>query len=335
MRGLHTSAKRGASAGLSRARRFWGEAVNGLREIWRGGVNTWECDEMGHMNVRFYVERMMEGLMAFAPFVGLGRAFRPGAPATVLPAEQHVKFLKEAHAGAPLFMTGAVTRVGDADADIVQILHHAADAAPAATFLTRIVHVEASTGAPFAWSAATRTALEAALAAIPEVAAPRSLVFGAPPALADHPRKQALGLTPITRVPVRADQCDGLGRLRPEWFIARVSDGVPNMLAGWREAVGRTAGGVARVGAAVLEYRLLYRAWPQAGDVLDIASGVMWVKEKTHALSHWITDPVGGGAWCTCEAVAITLDLDARKAISTPPAQRAELGARAIAGLSA
>lgn len=309
--------------------------MSGLREIWRGGVNTWECDEMGHMNVRFYVERMMEGLAAFAPFIGLGRAFRAGAPATVLPVEQHVKFLKEAHAGAPLFMTGAVLRVGEDDADIVQILRHAADGAPAATFLTRIVHVEASTGAPFAWSGATRAALEAALAAMPEEAAPRSLAFGAPPAAADHARKQVLGLTPIARVPVRADQCDALGRLRPEWFIARVSDGVPNMLAGWRAAVGKAAGGVARVGAAVLEYRLVYRAWPQAGDVLDIASGVIWVKEKAHALAHWITDPIGGGAWCTCEAVAITLDLDARKAIPAPPAQRAELEARAVAGLSA
>ena len=31
-------------------------------ELYRGSINTWECDEMGHMNVRFYVARMMEGL---------------------------------------------------------------------------------------------------------------------------------------------------------------------------------------------------------------------------------------------------------------------------------
>ena len=23
-------------------------------EVWRGGVNLWECDQMGHLNVRFY-----------------------------------------------------------------------------------------------------------------------------------------------------------------------------------------------------------------------------------------------------------------------------------------
>ena len=31
-------------------------------EVLRSGVNTWECDQMGHMNVRFYVAKMMEGL---------------------------------------------------------------------------------------------------------------------------------------------------------------------------------------------------------------------------------------------------------------------------------
>jgi acyl-CoA thioester hydrolase len=309
--------------------------MQGLREIWRGGVNTWECDEMGHMNVRFYVERMMEGLMAFAPVIGLGRAFRAGAAATVVPVEQHIKFLKEAHAGAPLFMTGAVVEVGESEATLVQILHHSADGAPAATFLTRIAHVEAKSGAPFAWSGATRTALAGAMAHVPEVATPRSLAFGAAPAPATHEAACAQGLTPIALLPVRADQCDPLGRLAPAWFIARVSDGVPNMLRGWREEVGAAAAGGARIGAAVLEYRLLYRAWPRAGDVLDIRSGVMWVKEKTHALAHWITDPVSGAPWCTCEAVAITLDLDARKAVAAPPAQQAALAARAIAGLSA
>ena len=34
-------------------------------EVYRGSINTWECDEMGHMNVRFYVAKMMEGLAAF------------------------------------------------------------------------------------------------------------------------------------------------------------------------------------------------------------------------------------------------------------------------------
>ena len=46
------------------------ELDNGGLEVWRGGVNTWECDEMGHMNVRFYVSRFIEGLAGLALRLG-------------------------------------------------------------------------------------------------------------------------------------------------------------------------------------------------------------------------------------------------------------------------
>ncbi|MDP1964510.1 MAG: thioesterase family protein, partial [Reyranella sp.] len=73
-----------------------GEAI----EIWRGGVNTWECDEMGHMNVRFYVTRAMEGLVGLAAALGLPHAFTQEAGSTLIVGEQHIRFLREAHAGA-------------------------------------------------------------------------------------------------------------------------------------------------------------------------------------------------------------------------------------------
>jgi len=85
--------------------------MTGGIEIWRGGVNTWECDEMGHMNVRFYVARAMEGLVGLAAALGLPHAFAAHAGATLLVREQHIRFLREARAGAALHMTGGVVVV--------------------------------------------------------------------------------------------------------------------------------------------------------------------------------------------------------------------------------
>lgn len=51
--------------------------------LWSGIPNTWDCDEMGHMNVRVYVEKAMEGLGNFcrrdpdAPRLSGQRAFDP------------------------------------------------------------------------------------------------------------------------------------------------------------------------------------------------------------------------------------------------------------------
>ena len=76
---------------------------NGV-EIWRGGVTPWQCDEMGHMNVRFYLTIAAEGLTGLVAALGLPRAFSVDASSTVVVREHHIRFLREARAGAGLFM---------------------------------------------------------------------------------------------------------------------------------------------------------------------------------------------------------------------------------------
>ena len=75
---------------------------SGPIEVWRGGVNTWECDRMGHMNVRFYVARAMEGLAGAAAALGMGVAFTAHAAATLIVREHHIRFLREARIASRL-----------------------------------------------------------------------------------------------------------------------------------------------------------------------------------------------------------------------------------------
>jgi len=310
-----------------------------MQEYWRGSVNQWECDEMGHMNVRFWVRRSMEGLAVMAPSLGLPHAFRAGSGATILPLDQHIKFIREAHAGAPLFLRGGVVATDETTATLYQEVVHAISGEIGATFRTIIAHVESKTGQQFPWSDKARAAMSAQLIEIPEHGLPRSVPYDDVPAPnASIAEADALGVARVGLMPVSPDDTDDFGRIRAEMFIGRVSDAVPNLMTTWRKQVAeaaKAADGVARrPGAAVLEYRLAYRAWPRTGDILEIRSGVTWVKDKTHALVHWILDPQTGQAWCTCQAVAITLDLIARKAMSTPEPQRKLLEEMAIPELT-
>lgn len=84
---------------------------SGGLEVWRGGVNTWECDALGHMNVRFYVARAMEGLVGLASALGLNGAFRERANATLLVGDHHIRFLSEARVGAPLHLVAGVLEI--------------------------------------------------------------------------------------------------------------------------------------------------------------------------------------------------------------------------------
>ena len=118
--------------------------MSGAIEVWRGGVDAWECDEMGHMNVRFYLARAYEGLAGLAAALGMPDAFSPHAEATLQIREHHVRFLREAHVGAPLHMTAGVVELGESDVVVVQMLVHSLTGQTCAAITTRAVHVTAA-----------------------------------------------------------------------------------------------------------------------------------------------------------------------------------------------
>ncbi|MEM1150812.1 MAG: thioesterase family protein [Pseudomonadota bacterium] len=303
--------------------------------LWQGSANTWDCDEMGHMNVRVYVEKAMEGLGALARAIELPGAFSASSPSTLIPAEHHIRFIREVMPGRPLSMQGCVVGFDDTSVDLYQEIRHG-DGTPAASFRARLLHATAKDVKPFAWSARTRAALERLVEKPPEDTRPRSLIPGGaalPPSQTTVTHAEAIGVPVIGRGMVLPSHCDAFGTMWAPWFMGRVSDSVPNLLFDWRNRVAQAAGDVA-MGAAVLEYRLIYRRWPRMGDLFEIRSGLNSVAEKTHSLVHWMLDPVGGSAWMTSEAVAVTFDLEKRKVLPTPPAQMAELEQIAPKGLS-
>ena len=65
-----------------------------LVEVLRSAVNTWECDEMGHMNVRFYVTRSVEALFSFGQTFGLGPQALRDRQQTLAIKDQHIRFLR-------------------------------------------------------------------------------------------------------------------------------------------------------------------------------------------------------------------------------------------------
>ncbi|MBI3437360.1 MAG: thioesterase family protein [Proteobacteria bacterium] len=297
--------------------------------LYQGSVNTWECDDGGHLNVRFHLERMMIGLAHFARALEMPHAFTKTAGATLVPLEAHLRFLKEARPGAPLVMHGGVADISENQATLCLDMRHA-NGAPGTACTLRVAHADTRGFRAFPWSERSRAAAKRLSIKLPQHAAPRSLdPATAPTTEASRDRAIALGAARIGATIVNRDQCDVFGRLRGEHFIGRVSDSVPNLMAGWRRDAG-AANNVEAAGA-VVEARLVFRRFPQAGDLIEIYTGVAAVGDKTFRLVHWLCDPESGGVWASMEAVALTFDTKTRKAIQGTPEQRAKMQARVIA----
>jgi acyl-CoA thioester hydrolase len=303
-------------------------------EIWRGGVNTWDCDEMGHMNVRFYVARAMEGLAGLAAEMGLPHAFSPWANATLVVREQHIRFLREAQAGAALHMLGGVIAISETEARLLQLLVHTATGQLAASFQTTVAHVTPREGEAFPWPRVAHERARALSVEVPDQARARSLDLSPFDPTASLERADRLGLQRIGLGALSPTDCDVFGRMRAEQFIGRVSDGIGGFIGPLRETVvARADPRPARSGGAVLEYRLVHLAWPRAGDRVELRSGLMGVDGRTMRVAHWMLDPTTGRPWATSEAIAVTFDLDARKIVPISDAAQADLAKAAVAGL--
>lgn len=304
-------------------------------EIWRGGVNTWECDEMGHMNVRFYVVKAMEGLVSLAAHLGLPHAFACRAGATLLVKEHHVRFLRECHAGAALHMMGGVIEMGEEEARLLQLLVHSGTGEIAATFQTTVVHATPGEARAFSWPRRTLARAEALKVEVPKEAQARSVVLAPFESAASLARADELDLIRIGLGGFSTAEVDAFGRMRAEQFIGRVSDGVPRLVGALREKVSAHAPErPKRVGGAVLEYRIAYLDWPRAGDRFELRSGLAGIDSRTQRMIHWMLDPETGKAWGTSEAIAITFDLDARKIVPITEEAQAALSEHVTTGLT-
>jgi acyl-CoA thioester hydrolase len=304
-------------------------------EVWRGGACAWECDEMGHMNVRHYVAKAMEGLAGLAAALGLPRAFAPDADATLIVREHHVRFLKEAHAGAPLYMRGWVTRMGACDAALMFVLRHSLDGAVAATFQAQVTHATARDGRPFPWPQKALERAAGLMGPVPDFAAPRGVDMAFAWPGADVARADALGLATLGLGAVAGAEADAFGRMRAELFIGRISDGILHLTDATRRAVAAHLDEpVARIGGAVLESRLAYFDLPRIGDRFVIRSALSGADHRTLRFIHWLLDPETGRPWGAAQGVSAIFDLDRRRIVPITPAARAELAELTIPSLA-
>jgi acyl-CoA thioester hydrolase len=299
-------------------------------EVWRGGVNPWECDIMGHLNVRYYVSRAGEGLAGLAAALGMPAAFRERAASTLQVREHHIRFVREARAGDPLHMTAGVLSVDDDSALVQFLLRHSRTGELSAGIQARVAHVTSHDGQAFPWSERARALASGLAIEAPAKARPRSLADAAPAHVeVSLAHAEKIGLAIAGRSAVRPQDCDVFGRLQPEGVMARLSDGFSQ----WWSAPDPDGDGQA-LGVAAVEMRLRYLAWPRAGDHVVLRSGLKSVTAKSQSVAHWLLDPITGQPWATSEHVFVGFDLDRRRHAELSPKIVAAMLARVTPGLT-
>ncbi|MES1991605.1 MAG: thioesterase family protein [Pseudomonadota bacterium] len=299
-------------------------------DVARSSVQTWQTDQMGHMNVQFYLEQATHGLAALAVHLGLGPRFIAAENLKLFARDHHVRFLREQRPGAPVTIRGGVLTVQDFGLRIYLEMYNTASKEVAATFAVDVELMDIDSHETKPLPPKAKAAAKALIIELPAHGAPRGLEIYPPRETPTLAEADAIKLVFTWQGEVLADQCDDRGFLMPRHFMGYVSDAIPNLLV---QTGGDDRSKNPTVGGAALEYRFHYHAYPKSGDVLTLRSGLKMVGPKTYIWGHWLFDLETGKAVATAEAVAIALDLTTRKAIPIPDDMRTRLEGMVAKGL--
>lgn len=108
-------------------------------ETYRGVVYPWDCDHLGHMNVKNYVGMFDQAAFHFLSMLGFSFGNMHETGETLVDAQHTIQYRKEQRVGSLVRVESAVTRVGTKSITILQRMWNAETGDLAAT--TEIVSV--------------------------------------------------------------------------------------------------------------------------------------------------------------------------------------------------
>ena len=288
-------------------------------EVWRGVANAWECDHLGHLNTKFYMRRLQDGVLFWCRSLGLDLSVFRGQ---IL--NQHIRFLGEARAGAPLHMEGGILGAGPSDVDLLFILRHSASGHPAASFRLTLKNIDRSSGLVVPWPPRVSSQFTNFTVPMTGISEPRSLSL-MPDRLEGKFLEEILRAPRVALGAISEADCDINGYVRSDMLMGMVSDAVPHsssML--WREVQKETMEGDPKIASVLVEFRFLHAEWARAGDFCEVRSRPDGCTDRAMFTDYWLIDPHRQKIWAKARTAGIAVDLNARKSVVlTREAQKA------------
>ena len=265
---------------------------------YRGSVNRWECDENDHLNVRFCEEKLWQTLVGGLLELDLISA----TEVDDLPARitcQHLRFQQESRIATPI--SGFVSLLSTAvskEFNVLAQLRHSVSGEPLCSALVAI------SGLAHGEATVSEEEITHGL--------PRGINADSPYHVLNLASALEKGFVVTGRGVIQPNECTNSGCLLPYNYMARTSDSMPNLwshLAG-NERVTDSEGG------AVVEFRRHYHQPLHEHQALVVVSGLLGAQGKIQRFGHLLFDARTQQCYASAQAVAVRMDLQARKAIA-------------------
>ena len=217
--------------------------------VYRNSVQSWEIDQMGHMNVQFYFEKALQGCVVLWNKLGInGLAVELGNTDLSL-ARAHIRFLKEQKPGAPFFLKAGIVEFGDTEVKLYLEMIETITQQPVAAFNFQFLWtIKPSVEVKQNFS----KVFEDLKVDIPSYGQTRGLSLEKEPLLSLSQASQKNMIDSFEAV-ILLRQCDNRSKIKPSAYMGIVSDSTPHLLA-YTGTIDEN--GMTNIGSAALEYKL-------------------------------------------------------------------------------
>ena len=300
-------------------------------------VDEAEIDTLGHLNVRYYVERAARANELLYARLGMSDL---GPGRVIRRIDTYNRFHREQFAHATLHTLGGLVtssaRGGEEALTTYVEVRNADTRDLASTFIIRSQVVDLTTQQLVGAAAPAADLRDTYAVEIPHHGSPRSLSLDSPKVwpLAELERRippaDAVNLmTGRHEGLVAAEHCDENGRLREDVELMFVlhSPGEDNP----EEPVGPPVlvdGTGRRYSWAIMETRSVAFQRPSAGDVIVSIGTDLNFGEKWRQSRRWVANQASGTLLGVHDHVALCLDLETRRAIPIPADVKRDLASR-------
>jgi acyl-CoA thioester hydrolase len=296
-----------------------------LRLLHEATVAEEEIDHLGHMNVRFYLDKSLRGTEALVDAHGLAPETCRRLGGSLELRDSYTRHLREQRVGARLAVWGGVLAIR---ADGLRCYHELVNRESgerAATFVQELALRRRESGAALPLPEMVAKSAGEARVTWPAHARPRTLDLShAPPALPLRVARER-GLAMREPRVVGPEECDGEGRFLASRYLDLVWGGEPS---GFRSAVPLFEDGGRRFGWATVESRGILQELPRVGTRIQSFGAEVEITRRTSFRHHWVFDLEREALLCTSSIVNLAFDLETRRAIEIPDSLRETLAAR-------
>ena len=273
-------------------------------------TNRWECDENDHLNVQFYFSRFDEADQQFRLISGLSD--------TVAGARRvrHVRYHKELRTGELITVHSGIAFDGP---HLLTVVHEMRNAGTGALSATAIDGYEPSPSTV----KSLRQRFADYQTPMPPDATPRGL--SASPASARPALDKLLqGNGALCfRGTVMPRHVSADGKADDQFALSCCTDGVPHV---WeRSPLTQAYLTQHNLGRVAIEMKLIWHSPLKSGDMLVVASGFTGSQNKTFGMRHHVFESRTSRLAATLDVVALTMDLEARRAVELPEEARSAI----------